>query len=627
MQPYKEFGVLLRNYRKSKKLNQRDLYESCGISQSLLSQFENGKSRPKTNILDCLTKMLDLNAEERKRLYTAAGYVEDNNEKLTEIVTHPDFLSVLALLSDPKANKLPTPLARETVKEFADGWHLYAHAKEKQYKREWQEMEDVCDTAVKKLRNASNQLQAYLLDARGSAALHRGDFAEAERRFQEAEALLNHITDYYLEGQLLIHQGELLRFRSEWRKAEEKFVAANKAFLNLSSAESRTKCAWVDKKIGMMYLMQDQWDKALSYLRRSEAVFRDTRNQYELAKTCLSLGWAYTQAGDWHTALKYRLEGYQLSQNHLVMGQPDFYLRMQGLVYMGLTLHQLGFIDQAQSRLEAAKTISDNLKEMHERSTILVGLANLYYDKFKNAEVPDQYGLKIAEEYCQIAARETDAVGDKYRYSRSLLYQSQFYLNPKNADRGIELLLEAQRILRVLNHNYYLASVAIYLGRAYLESGRIENLHVCVDEGMKDALSYLYPYQRQLSELRILKAQALCHDDEPEGAVKYLAHALVAAVLYNRFQCEKIADQFSDTLECHPTFRKGYARNWGSKISKAFQEKMNRDSQSYELSKEQDRLITDVTSWLENLRQDTTLKFPKQAKRDIEFLMPPALLL
>ena len=127
-------------------------------------------------------------------------------------------------------DNLPGSLARGAVKEFTEGWHLYAQAKEKQYKRAWKGTEDICETAVSKLQRASNQLEAYLYDAMGSAALHRGNFAEAQQRYDHVASLLPRIGDPYLEGQLLVHQGELLRFRSEWRQAEQKFRDAKKSF-------------------------------------------------------------------------------------------------------------------------------------------------------------------------------------------------------------------------------------------------------------------------------------------------------------------------------------------------------------------------------------------------------------
>ena len=121
-----------------------------------------------------------------------------------------------------------------------------------------------------------------------------------------------------------------------------------------------------------------------------------------------------------------------------------------------------------RQQLEAAKAISDRLEEMHERSTILVGLAQVYFDRYISAGYKEQDYFAITEEYFNIAAEETEKVGDKYRYARTKLYHAQLYLKPGKVDHAIDLLQESQRIFRALEHHYYLASVAIFLGRAFL---------------------------------------------------------------------------------------------------------------------------------------------------------------
>ena len=152
-------------------------------------------------------------------------------------------------------------------------------------------------------------------------------------------------------------------------------------------------------------------------------------------------GMDHTQQGDFYKSLEYRLEGYRLAQRHRVMGQqPDDYLRMQSHVYLGLSLHQTGFLDQAQKQLEAAKTISDRLEEMHERSTILVGLAQVYFDKYISTGQKEKDYFAITNNYFNIAAAETEKVGDKYRYARTKLYQAQLYLSPGKVDQAIDLL-------------------------------------------------------------------------------------------------------------------------------------------------------------------------------------------
>ena len=211
MEQNNEFAALLKEFRHKTQLKQTDLAAKCDISQTLISQFETGKTLPNAKQLDRLARGLQLAPEEKKRLFLAAGYIEDTDGQVSEIVTRSDFRSVLSLLSDPMLNNLPGPLARGAVKEFTDGWHLYAQAKEKQYQREWKGTEDICETAVSKLQRAASQLEAYLYDAMGSAALHRGNFVEAQQRYDHVASLLPRIGDPYLEGQLLVHQQAGLR--------------------------------------------------------------------------------------------------------------------------------------------------------------------------------------------------------------------------------------------------------------------------------------------------------------------------------------------------------------------------------------------------------------------------------
>ena len=104
----------------------------------------------------------------------------------------------------------------------------------------------------------------------GSAALHRGNLTEAERLFEQAEGLLASINDPYIKGQILAHQGEVFRFRSEWAQAEQKFRSANQTFLEI---EDTTESAWIDKKLGLLYLMQGHWSEGIHRLEESEEVF------------------------------------------------------------------------------------------------------------------------------------------------------------------------------------------------------------------------------------------------------------------------------------------------------------------------------------------------------------------
>lgn len=615
MSEYRQFGHLLRKYRNRSGLTQLALANRCKHKQSWLSQLESGHRRPSKDFVVTAKRALKLSTEETALFYLAAGYSEDDEGVVTENAFSPFVRSVLPLLIDPALANLPEPVALESVQQFIEGWHHYALAKASQYNREWKDTEIECKQAAEKLRSATDYLEAHLYDAMGSAALHLGNVIEAERRFAHVEALLPGIDDPYVRGQLLAHQGEVLRTRGEWRLSEQKFQAANRAFLDL---DDDTKCAWIDKKLGLLYLMQNHWIKGNTLLERCIEVFKESNNTYEMAKTYIALGWGYTQSGDWHRALNNRQEALKLTQRHRVMGErPDEFLQMQGHVYLGLTLHQLGFLEDGLRHLNTAKEISDRLQEMHERSTILSGLSNAYFDCYKLTG--DKECLTLADSYAQVAVEESRQAQDRRRYARAMMYQGSLWLRPGMLEEAINLLEEARRIFRALEHHYYLASVAIYLGEAYMMSGEYGPLGVGVDEGIKEAQTYRHAYYRQLSQLRVLKAYASCYQNRYEEAVDSLASALADAILFNRYQVEAIADQMV-MLIAKDRHLQSYITSRNAPLQGQFKERTDRDKQTKELSIEQRDLVTEVQRWLRGFRADSQPVFPKRAKDEMERL-------
>ena len=116
----------------------------------------------------------------------------------------------------------------------------------------------------------------------------------------------------------------------------------------------------------------------------------------------------------------------------------------------------------------------------------------------------------------------------------------------------------------------------------------------------------------------------MCHNGDLEEASQHLAFALVDAIYFNRFQCEKIADQVVGAIACSDSLKNGFATTWGRQLLEYFEERIRRDRHAQELSKEQEKLIEDVSAWLNNLRRNPATRFPKRAKRDIQPLVEEA---
>ena len=173
------------------------------------------------------------------------------------------------------------------------------------------------------------------------------------------------------------------------------------------------------------------------------------------------------------------------------------------------------------------------------------------------------------------------SAGDQHRYGRTLIYQASLNLVPGSVDQALDLLVEARRIFGALDHHYYLATVAVYMGKAYLISRTYEYdvydlLNYCVETGIKEARMFSrIPYYRQLSELRVLQARLVSSrsDCDYKACAKHFADALADAVLFNRFQCEKIADQIVETIADEAVFETDFHR-LGRSLQSAFHERM-----------------------------------------------------
>ena len=75
-----QVGTLVRHWRQRRRLSQQDLSDRCGVSTRHLSYIETGKSRPSPTMVGQLSEALAVPLRERRRLFTAAGFVPDASE-------------------------------------------------------------------------------------------------------------------------------------------------------------------------------------------------------------------------------------------------------------------------------------------------------------------------------------------------------------------------------------------------------------------------------------------------------------------------------------------------------------------------------------------------------------------
>lgn len=70
----RDFGLLMRQWRRRRGLSQLDLAVTGGVSQRHVSFLESGRARPSRQMVLHLSELLDLPLRDRNRLLTAAGF-------------------------------------------------------------------------------------------------------------------------------------------------------------------------------------------------------------------------------------------------------------------------------------------------------------------------------------------------------------------------------------------------------------------------------------------------------------------------------------------------------------------------------------------------------------------------
>ena len=75
-----DVGSLVRHWRQRRRLSQQALSDQCGVSTRHLSYIETGRARPSVTMVGQLSEALAVPLRERRRLFTAAGFVPDTSE-------------------------------------------------------------------------------------------------------------------------------------------------------------------------------------------------------------------------------------------------------------------------------------------------------------------------------------------------------------------------------------------------------------------------------------------------------------------------------------------------------------------------------------------------------------------
>src|SRR4051794_9784532 len=113
-----DVGVLLRDWRRRRRLSQMDLALEAGVSTRHLSFVETGRARPSPEMVEHLAEQLEVPLRDRNRLLLAAGYAPAYRERALD---EPELVPVREALDRVLAAHEPYPAV-----VVDRGWNLVA---------------------------------------------------------------------------------------------------------------------------------------------------------------------------------------------------------------------------------------------------------------------------------------------------------------------------------------------------------------------------------------------------------------------------------------------------------------------------------------------------------------------
>ena len=129
-----------------------------------------------------------------------------------------------------------------------------------------------------------------------------GLFDEADRWYQQGQAIAEELDDPFLLATAHLYQANTAWFRGNYQTAFESLSSAR----TLAERANDLQLAIMIKNTrGLLYWTLNDTDKALRHLKEAVALAEQADIKTELASSLNNLGLIYRQRGEYRTALEY----------------------------------------------------------------------------------------------------------------------------------------------------------------------------------------------------------------------------------------------------------------------------------------------------------------------------------
>ncbi len=319
-----------------------------------------------------------------------------------------------------------------------------------------------CALEAEKISLKLNFERGYVtsLVRRGSVDIDEGKYETAEKIYLNVLELEKKLDSPHGITRAHNQLGTIYRDKRELNKALNFYSLAYKGFVELADTNNQAISL---NNMSKVYKDLGKYDLALSYLHKSTALRKKSKNFKKLGKEYLSLGSLYLEMEDFEQALSYYLKAKELfiEQNE----QNDLSKAYHNI---GLLYAQTDQLDLALNQYSKALELKKKLGIEASNSLLYSNIGSVYYRKkdFSNAR-----------RYYQIAVNIQESSSEGHQSWEAYSNLGNIYLEQKNFNQAIHYYAialdgavqsEDLQLQRELNQ---------HLGKCYAQLGKFEKAY------------------------------------------------------------------------------------------------------------------------------------------------------
>jgi len=551
----REFGELLREFRKRAGLKQATLAHMTSCADTEISRFETGSKLPSQALLHKIINAFrgSIPEDELIKLWDLAGYIGTPRSWQESPPAHPKMLVINQLIAD----QIKKGLGQDIVDSAMDYALSVVQAEigvqnstELLKQREWKKGLGSLN-AIERNINRLDNLYALLFSTQAMAHYGDGDYLNAINHFNltlrslyrlkavvsdnsQKELLLHQI------GNILINIGSVYRRKSEMSVAEDYYRQAEEIFSSLENSGAKEMLINSLRKQAGIANYLGQADKAISILEKCGSISNEENTSASVTyKNWQHLAWAYRLLGRWDEAIELNEKAFDLIQKNTPV---DKWEVMKAHIYLGESYRLIRNGDLAKEHYEEAQRILISIEDegRHARlqeGMILLGLGRVYLKR------PTQ--LHLAQDYLDRSLQMHYQLGEELMVAAVKNEIGELHIAYNEFEQALDYLLQSRDYFKHIKADFYYLSCLASLCKCYYRSQKFSEIYIILDEVGKITNVQM---ETHLAKIKLMAGQAKLTDDDIQSASSLFCESLKHAISFNKYVFQEIWNEISEDI-------------------------------------------------------------------------------